>query len=262
MAYPSDLVRTKNWGTEVLTDSDLEGQFDLIINWVMAAFNATTGHSHDGTSNEGPEINITNLTVASQAQGDLIYASSASAWARLAKGTASQVLTMNAGATAPEWQTVTPVVPAFENKLLHVRDEKTAGTAGGTLTSGSRQTRVLNTVKTNEISGASLSSNQITLPAGTYFAIGRSPGYTCGLHKIFLRNTTDGADLLNGANAYATPSGNQTDSVVQGRFTISAEKVLEIQHMVETTRSTDGAGDDCNLGAAEVYSEIMIWKVA
>lgn len=57
MAYPSDLVRTKDWGNETLTDSDLEGQFDLIINWVMAALNASTGHKHDGTSNEGPKIN-------------------------------------------------------------------------------------------------------------------------------------------------------------------------------------------------------------
>ncbi len=59
MAYSSDLVRTKNWGTEVLTDSDLEGQYDLIINWVMAAMNATTGHSHSGASNHGPKISLT-----------------------------------------------------------------------------------------------------------------------------------------------------------------------------------------------------------
>ena len=56
MAYPSDLVRTKNWGSEVLTDSDLEGQFDLIINWVMAALNASTGHSHSGSGNNGPRL--------------------------------------------------------------------------------------------------------------------------------------------------------------------------------------------------------------
>ena len=56
MAYPSDLARTKNWGTEILTDADLEGQFDLIINWVMAALDDTTGHAHDGTSNNGPKI--------------------------------------------------------------------------------------------------------------------------------------------------------------------------------------------------------------
>lgn len=39
---------------------------------------------------------------ASQASGDILYRG-ASEWERLAKGTAGQVLTMNAGATAPEW---------------------------------------------------------------------------------------------------------------------------------------------------------------
>ena len=37
------------------------------------------------------------------AQGDIVYASAANTPARLAKGTAGLVLTMNAGATAPEW---------------------------------------------------------------------------------------------------------------------------------------------------------------
>ena len=38
-------------------------------------------------------------------QGDLIYADGTDTINRLAKGTAAQVLTMNAGATAPEWAT-------------------------------------------------------------------------------------------------------------------------------------------------------------
>lgn len=42
-------------------------------------------------------------TIASVAQGDVIYASAAKQWARLAKGTAKQSFRMNAGATAPEW---------------------------------------------------------------------------------------------------------------------------------------------------------------
>jgi hypothetical protein len=37
------------------------------------------------------------------AQSDILYASSANTLARLAKGTAEQVLAMNSGATAPEW---------------------------------------------------------------------------------------------------------------------------------------------------------------
>ena len=102
MAYPSDLVRTKDWGNEILTDADLEGQLDLIINWVMAALNATTGHKHDGTQNEGPQILINNLDIASAAQGDTIYRN-ATIWTRLPKGTLMQNYRMNVGATAPEW---------------------------------------------------------------------------------------------------------------------------------------------------------------
>jgi hypothetical protein len=41
--------------------------------------------------------------VTEQAAGDLFYASAAGVLARLAKGTANQVLKMNSGATAPEW---------------------------------------------------------------------------------------------------------------------------------------------------------------
>jgi hypothetical protein len=40
------------------------------------------------------------------AQGDIVYASAANTLARLAKGTALQQLRMNAGATAPEWDSV------------------------------------------------------------------------------------------------------------------------------------------------------------
>ena len=38
-------------------------------------------------------------------QGDILYASAANTVARLAKGTAGQVLKMNSGASAPEWGT-------------------------------------------------------------------------------------------------------------------------------------------------------------
>ncbi len=43
------------------------------------------------------------IALASQAAGDIMYYDGTD-WVRLAKGTAGQVLTMNAGATAPEWQ--------------------------------------------------------------------------------------------------------------------------------------------------------------
>ena len=50
--------------------------------------------------------------------GDTLYATAADTLARLAKGTAAQVLTMNAGATAPEWQTVAAVDYGAGNAAL------------------------------------------------------------------------------------------------------------------------------------------------
>ena len=74
--FPADSVRTKTWGTELLTSSDLHAQFDLLHAYFQAALDSASGHDHDGTSNQGAKISPANLLIASQAQGDLLYASS------------------------------------------------------------------------------------------------------------------------------------------------------------------------------------------
>lgn len=111
MAFPSDLVRTKNWGTEVLTDSDLEGQFDLIINWVMAALNATTGHAHDGTSNQGPLLSSSavtttfgnGFTTVSAASGDyVLIATDVSDSNKTKKALVSDIVTLAAPTAAAQ----------------------------------------------------------------------------------------------------------------------------------------------------------------
>lgn len=104
MAYPSDSARTKDWGKEILTDSDLEAQLDILHSWINAAMNGTTGHGHTGGTNDAPKISAaTGLTIASQAQGDVLYASSASAWARLGAGTAGMFLKTLGAAANPAW---------------------------------------------------------------------------------------------------------------------------------------------------------------
>ena len=58
-----------------------------------------TGITHTPADNSvtGAKLNISLLA------GDTMYASGTDTLAKLAKGTATQVLTMNTGATAPEW---------------------------------------------------------------------------------------------------------------------------------------------------------------
>lgn len=152
----------------------------------------------------------------------------------------------------------------FDSALVHIRDEKAANTDGGTFTSGAWQTRTLNTVKTNEITGASLASNKLTLPAGTYFAFASAPAGIVQEHKIRLYNTTDASTVIAGQNAGAGSTGGSTfvPATLSGRFTLSGTKDLELQHRCGTTRATDGFGLKTNWGEVEVYAELIIWKVA
>lgn len=60
-SFPADSVRTKNWITETLTDADLEGQFDLLHEYLKAALNSSTGHNHDGTSNQSKKLDKASL---------------------------------------------------------------------------------------------------------------------------------------------------------------------------------------------------------
>ena len=152
----------------------------------------------------------------------------------------------------------------FSTKLLPVQDERAQNTAGGTLTSGAWRTRTLNTVKTNEIPGASLSSNQVTLQAGTYYAEWSAPSYSVDGHQTRLRNITDGADILLGSTEMADGAGataHMTRSTGVGRFALATGKVIELQHRGETSLATNGFGRPANFGT-EIYSILKIWKLA
>ena len=151
-------------------------------------------------------------------------------------------------------------------QLVHVRDEKTSGSNGGTFTSGAWRTRVLNTIMTNTVAGASLASNQITLPAGSYFVQGSAPAMMVDNHKAKIYNITASADLLIGTVETiitAAPPYVQTASRLNGVITLTATTVIELQHRCETTRAGDGFGNNsAAVGSVEVFSELILWKIA
>jgi hypothetical protein len=150
----------------------------------------------------------------------------------------------------------------FETQLLHAQDQKASGTSGGTFTSGAWRTRDLNTLLTNEIAGASLVANQITLPEGIYFITGSAPAYNVSTNKMKLYNITDAADLVIGQNSRAETTPVITSvSSLSGRFTVVGTKVLEVQHQCSTTCATWGFGNACGYGVVEVYADVHIWRV-
>lgn len=143
-----------------------------------------------------------------------------------------------------------------------VEDQKTSGTNGGTFTLGADRTRVLNTVVANTIPSASLGSNQITLPAGTFRVAWSAPGYNVGLHQSFLYNVTDAAEVKRGQSCQTPGAGNvQTDSTGETIITIAASKAFEIRHRSSATSATFGFGNAGSFGT-EVYTRVVIDRVA
>ena len=143
---------------------------------------------------------------------------------------------------------------------LHVRDERPSGTDGGAQAESSWVTRVLNTVKLNSISGASLASNRVTLPAGTYEFEGSAPACTTATHQARLYNVTDLAMVDQGTPIFSASQAS-TRSQLKGRFTINAPKVFEIQHFMVTAGGARSTGYPAATGLVEVYSEIIFKKV-
>lgn len=150
------------------------------------------------------------------------------------------------------------------NAFLHVRDEQAANTNGGAFNAGSFQTRVLNTSVTNTLNGASLASNQVTLPAGTYYVEASAPAALVNRHRAVWFNVTDSAYTLLGTAEYASLADSvQSRSFIYGSFTITSAKVFELRHQCSNTKTTDGLGVASNFASLnEVYAEARIWRTA
>lgn len=156
--------------------------------------------------------------------------------------------------------------------VLHVREERASGTvasAGTAAALGFR--RPLNTVKTNGIAGASLASDQVVLPAGTYNVRARTAaiptdadiGDTIVSAKLFLRNITDSTYAIIGLNSSGNDLGSLNYSEIEanlvGQITIAAPKTFEIWHYM--SRAFQLWGRAASTGQVEVYTEAFFEKV-
>lgn len=150
----------------------------------------------------------------------------------------------------------------LKTQFLHVRDQKAVGVSGGNSINGVQQ-RALNTVVLNGIVGASLSSNVITLPAGTYDVEIRCPVFLAGNNKAWLRVAGGGATLLEGSSGYsATTNGDCVSSIIRGRLILEAPTAMEVVQYTSTVVATSGLGAASNqTGHPEIYTEAMFWKV-
>jgi hypothetical protein len=95
------MIYTTASDTYAVTDLTAAGR--ALLDDANAAAQRTTLGLAIGTDVQAYNANLASLSGITLQEGDLLYATGANTLVRLAKGTASQILRMNAGATAPEW---------------------------------------------------------------------------------------------------------------------------------------------------------------
>ncbi|MGE0022123.1 MAG: hypothetical protein AB7S70_00640 [Hyphomicrobium sp.] len=134
------------------------------------------------------------------------------------------VIKIAAPGTTPNLATVAPA--------LYLEERRGALDAVRNLVLNNWTRRPVNTSIVNQIDGASLSGEQITLPAGTYRAHFAGAGWRTGMHVTRLWNVTGSVALGLGISCdSSTGSGNGTCNVSSGiaRFTLAGPTVIELQ---------------------------------
>lgn len=156
-------------------------------------------------------------------------------------------------------------LPGFggsEGAVVHVRDEKSSGTHGGSFVSGSYQVRDINAEVEDAAEICSVLGNQITLDAGTYRCWIFAPAYRVRVHRVRLYDYSNDVELLLGQNAYCHEGGfSQTFAMLFGIFTLSSLAALEVQHQCSMTNATTGLGVASSIGI-EYYTEGFFRRVA
>jgi hypothetical protein len=144
---------------------------------------------------------------------------------------------------------------------VYLTYEVSSGTQGGTFTSGAWRTRPLNTEVVDNANLCSLSSNQVTLEAGTYYIAAKAVVYKVNHHQLRWRNVTDSTTAIESVNHMTRQSGDDGDvAPLEGVFTISSQKTFELQHRCAATRSTDGMGVAASFDK-EVYATVNLLKI-
>jgi hypothetical protein len=141
-------------------------------------------------------------------------------------------------------------------------DQKAANTAGGASVSGSWIARTLNTTVYNDITSASLASNQISLPAGTYEVDGYSTLHASGRSRNRIRDVTNNVTLALSESSFSNAASATTAPRTQARFTLAGTTLIELQYRVQNSMATNGLGVEANFGEVEVYSRVRLTKLS
>lgn len=241
--------------------STMQAEFDLVATGFDGAYTAIlargliAGQAWTGAQNfTGATVTVPTLTYGATGNGavsvDLLNSAVFSA-ANLPAQSGKAGYALFTDGSIPYWALTTSVIKVSERQANTV--------AGSAVTTGSIAfTRVLNTVDINTVTGASLASNTVTLPAGTYDVFIRAPVFQLQFGQAFLYNSSDSTYTLLGSNRAGASATATHDCIVTGRFTIATAKNFTVRNYV----SGGTAPNAVSSGQGEVYTEATFLKVA
>lgn len=147
---------------------------------------------------------------------------------------------------------------SYADVVAVLKDIKSPGINGGTFTSGSWNTRELNTLIGN-VGFVALNNNQFTLDPGTYSISVNSPACDVDNHQIRLKNMTLNTIIEYGTSEFAT-KGIVSNSTLHIMINIPTSYTYEVQHICFTTAANIGLGKATGFAVSEIYTTAIIQK--
>lgn len=135
---------------------------------------------------------------------------------------------------------------------------------GGTATLSTWTTRELTNITSDAEGLVALSSNQFTIPSGTYRVNVASQFLRSGRTRIRLYNVTDSTAEIYGNSVFAdesTTNGGGINALINGRITITKTTTFRIEYYVTDNgglTATLGLGTDD--GSDEIYTQVELVK--
>ena len=145
----------------------------------------------------------------------------------------------------------------FPVNILHIQDVRATGVNAQTSSAAAKLILNINTVQQNDISGASLLANEVTLPAGTYYISILGTTKRVRGCQLFWHNVTDAAIEIIGMSAYGDNSQGACYLELMGVFTITAAKVFRVEGYTIDAES-QGWGLASGEGSDEIYRDVYI----
>jgi len=133
--------------------------------------------------------------------------------------------------------------PVTDGKIIYAVHVEASNTDGGAATSGSWEDRDLNTLRQDDTGQASLATQTLTIPAGTYECLFGGMCYQTDRFQVRLFDDTNSSVLASGGNGFAENSTVAPDwSEGTVKFTATTSIDIKLQTQVQTNKSVSGYG--------------------